>query len=523
VKPLDAVVKPMGYPGTHAAAEPDRPAVVMAASGKVLTYGELENNSARLASALHRLGLRRGDVVAMLSDNTVEAFEIYWAALRSGLYFTAVNWHLTPEEAAYIVADSGARVVIASAGVRELAEQVVRLVPAVQHWYAFGGDVDGYLPYPELFAMAAGRLSDQPRGSEMLYSSGTTGRPKGIKPRLLPVQVDEPGDPFVALLAGPFQMGCHDVYLSPAPIYHTAPLKWCGGVHALGGTVVVMERFDAEQALAAVERYRITATQLVPTMFIRMLQLPEETRKSYDVSSLRLAVHAAAPCPPDVKDAMIDWWGPILVEYYGATEQHGATIITTPEWRIKRGSVGKAALGVLHICDDDGNQLRAGEVGTIYFERDVVPFEYHNDPEKTAASRHPAHDNWSTVGDIGYLDLDGYLFLTDRKAFMIISGGVNIYPQEIENVLALHPKIVDVAVIGVPDAEMGQQVKAVIQLRVGVTPSDKLADEIIAFVRGRTAHYKAPRSVDFVDELPRLATGKLAKRVLMNRYQEVTT
>ena len=357
----------------------------------------------------------------------------------------------------------------------------------------------------------------------MLYSSGTTGRPKGIKPRLLPIRVDEPGEPLVALLEHAFKITSDDVYLSPAPIYHMAPLKWCAGIQALGATVVLMERFDAESALAAIERHRVTVTQMVPTMFVRMLQLPEDVRKSYDVSSLRSGVHAAAPCPPDVKDAMIAWWGPILVEYYGATEGHGITLITTPEWRTKRGSVGRAALGVVHISDDDGNELAAGEVGTIYFERDVIGFEYHNDAEKTAASRHPAHDNWATVGDIGYLDGDDYLFLTDRKAFMIISGGVNIYPQEIENVLALHPQIFDVAAIGVPDPEMGEQVKAVVQLRDGVTPSDELAADIIAYVRDRIAHYKAPRSVDFVDELPRLATGKLAKRILKNRYVEANT
>jgi fatty-acyl-CoA synthase len=511
------------YPGTHAASAPDRPAVVMAGSGRMMTYAELDENSARLASALNRLGLGRGDVIAMLSDNTAEAFEIYWAAIRSGLYITAVNWHLAPEEAAYILADSGARVVIASAAVRELPEPVVPLVPKVEHWYAFGGAVDGYESYAALLAEADGRLADQPRGAEMLYSSGTTGRPKGVKPHLLPIQVDEPGDPLIALLEHGFNITGSDVYLSPAPIYHTAPLRWCAGVHALGGTVVLMERFDAEKALQTIEEHRVTITQMVPTMFVRMLQLPEEIRTARDVSSLRLAVHAAAPCPPDAKDAMITWWGPILVEYYGATEGHGITLIATAEWKTKRGSVGPAVLGVLHICDDEGNELPNGEVGTIYFEREIVPFEYHNDPEKTSASRHPEHLNWSTVGDVGYVDEDGYLFLTDRKAFMIISGGVNIYPQEIENVLALHPSLVDVAVIGVPDTDMGEQVKAVIQLRDGVTPSDELADEIIGYVRDRIAHYKAPRSVDFVDELPRLATGKLAKRILIDRYVEAHT
>jgi long-chain acyl-CoA synthetase len=508
------------FPGTHAASAPDRPAVILAESGRVLTYRELDDNSARLASALHAMGLRKGDVIAMLSDNAPEAFEIYWAALRSGLYITAVNWHLSADEAAYIVRDSGARVVIASFGVGDLAEQLLALVPDVGHWYAFGGAINGYLPYGELLATTGPQLTDQPRGSEMLYSSGTTGRPKGIKPHLLPIQVDEPGDPLIGLLAHVFKISSDDVYLSPAPVYHTAPLKWCAGVQALGGTVVLMRRFDAEQALAAIQKYRATVTQMVPTMFVRMLQLPDEIRNAYDVSSLRMAVHAAAPCPPDVKDAMIDWWGPVLVEYYGATEQHGSTVITAAEWNDKRGSVGRAALGVLHICDDDGNERPLGTIGTVYFERDVVPFEYHNDPEKTASSRHPDHENWSTVGDIGYVDEDGYLFLTDRKAFVIISGGVNIYPQEVENVLTLHPLVFDVAVIGVPDPEMGEQVKAVVQLRPGTRPSAELADEIITYVRDRIAHYKAPRTVDFVNDLPRTATGKLVKRSLKARYLE---
>jgi len=511
------------YPGTHAATAPDKPAVIMADSGVTVTYAELDENSARLAAALHQLGLRAGDVVAVLSDNAPEAFEIYWAAIRSGLYVTFVNWHLSADEAAYIVRDSGARVVIASAGVAELGSQVAELVPEVQQRFVFGGLIDGFASYAELLRQAGPRLKDQPRGSEMLYSSGTTGRPKGIKPRLLPIQVDEPGDSITGLLAHGFAFTDQDVYLSPAPVYHAAPLKWCAGVQSLGGTVVVMARFDAEASLAAIERFRVTALQMVPTMFVRLLQLPEEIRAEYDTSSLRLAVHAAAPCPPEVKDAMIEWWGPILTEYYGATEGHGITLINTPEWRTKRGSVGKAALGVIHICDDDGAEVSTGQPGVIYFERDTPAFIYHNDPEKTSESRHPSHDNWATVGDVGYVDDDGYLFLTDRKAFMIISGGVNIYPQEVENVLALHPKVFDVAVIGVPHPEMGQEVKAVVQLRDRARASDELASEIIDYVRERLAHFKAPRSVDFIDELPRSATGKLVKRKLQERYVEVGT
>ncbi len=510
------------FPGVHAVTAPERPAVIMAGAGLILSYAELDDNSARLASALHELGLREGDVIALLSDNTAEAFEVSWAALRSGLYVTPINWHLAPAEVEYILSDSGAQALFVSAGVHDLAAAVAAEMPDLALRYAFGGEVAGYGSYRNLLAGAGPRLTDQPRGSELLYSSGTTGRPKGIKPHRQPIQVNEPGEAVTALLQHAFKVTSDDVYLSPAPLYHAAPLKWSLAVHALGGTVVVMDRFAAEAALAAIERYAVTVTQMVPTMFVRMLQLPEATRTGHDVSSLRLAVHAGAPCPPDVKDAMIDWWGPILVEYYGSTEGHGVSIITAQEAKAKRGSVGKAALGVAHICDDDGAVLPAGEVGLVYFERDVPAFTYHNDPEKTADARHPGHETWSTVGDLGYLDEDGYLFLTDRKSFMIISGGVNIYPQEVENVLTLHPQIFDVAVIGIPHPEMGEQVKAVVQLRDGVQPSDDLAAELITYVRHRLAHFKAPRSVDFIDELPRSATGKLVKRTLQARYVEAT-
>ncbi|MBF6149529.1 acyl-CoA synthetase [Nocardia niigatensis] len=507
------------FPGVHALSTPDKPAVIMAGTGRTITYRELDENSARFARVLHDFGLRQGDVIALVSDNAPECFEIYWAALRSGLYVTAINWHLTPAEAAYIIEDCDAKIVVASAAVGELADGIRDLASGVEQWMVFGGDIEGYSSYTGELEGAGERLADQPRGSDMLYSSGTTGRPKGIKPPLLPITVDQPGDPLTMAVGKLFGVNGSDVYLSPAPVYHAAPLRWCGAVHAYGGTVVMMEKFGAEEMLRAIEQYRVTVTQVVPTMFVRLLQLPAEVRDHYDISSLRLAIHAAAPCPPDVKRAMIDWWGPILVEYYGSTEANGLTVITTPDWEGKPGSVGRSVLGPVHICDDDGKQLPSGEVGTVYFERETLPFTYHKDPEKTAAAQHPEHPTWTAVGDLGYVDEDGFLFLTDRKSFVIISGGVNIYPQEVENVLTLHPAIFDVAVIGVPDAEMGQQVKAVVQLHPGVAPTSDMATEIIDYARDRVARYKAPKSVDFVDSLPRTATGKLVKRELEKLYK----
>ncbi|WP_280416334.1 acyl-CoA synthetase [Nocardia carnea] len=508
------------YPGAHVDRFPGKPAVILAETGETLTYRELEDNSVRLARHLHEAGLRKGDHVALLSGNDPKVYEVYWAALRSGLYITAVNRHLSPSEISYIVNDCGARALIASAGLREAAEKIIEETPGVEIRLAFGGGVEGHGSYEEALAgTSAEPLADQPRGADMLYSSGTTGRPKGIKHPLPDRQVgDPPGDTYTAVFGPLYGFDTETVYLSPAPLYHAAPLRFGGVVHALGGTLVVLERFDAEQALAAIERYRVTHSQWVPTMFVRMLKLDEAVRARYDVSSLRVAVHAAAPCPVEVKQKMIDWWGPVLHEYYASTEGNGATFIDSEQWLRKPGSVGPAGLGAVRICGDDGAELPAGEIGTIYFEREEVPFTYHNDAAKTEQAIHPQHPTWTTTGDIGYIDEDGFLFLTDRKAFMIISGGVNIYPQEIEDALALHPKVLDVAVIGVPDEEMGESVKAVVQPAPGAEPGPGLAAELRDYLRARIAGYKVPRTVDFADELPRTPTGKLVKGKLRAQY-----
>lgn len=506
------------YPRTHALTDPDKLAAVLVGTDDALTYAQLDERSTRLARVLADAGLTRGDVVALLSGNSLRALEVYWAALRSGLYITAVNHHLAADEVAYIVDDSGAAVLIVSAEKGELAAAVQGATPGVRRRLVFGGALVGHDDYEEALAGVSGEpLDDEPAGAPMLYSSGTTGRPKGVRPPLPSVQVGEGADPVFKLVRM-FGVGPDTRYLSPAPIYHAAPLRWCGSVIANGGTVVMMPRFAAEETLAAIAEHGITHGQFVPTMFVRMLKLDESVRTSYDVSSLRAAIHAAAPCPVEVKQKMIDWWGPVLVEYYAGTEANGMTMIDSETWLTKRGSVGEAIMGVIRICDDEGNELGVDEIGTVYFEREALPFSYHNDPEKTRAAQHPLHDAWTTVGDMGYVDADGFLFLSDRKSFMIISGGVNIYPAEIESVLALHPAIDDVAVIGVPDEDMGEVVRAVVQPTRGVTADAALGEEIIAFVRERIAHYKAPRVVDFVEELPRTETGKLVKRTLRDRY-----
>jgi fatty-acyl-CoA synthase len=509
------------YPGNFARKNPDKPAVVMADTGESLTYAALEERSVRLAHVLRDEGLERGGHVALIATNSPEVFVVYWAAVRSGLYITAVNHHLAPPEAAYIVDDCGAEVLIVSADQADLAEAIVEETPKVRRRLAYGGAVSGHDAYDDAVAAASAQEpDDQPAGVDMLYSSGTTGRPKGIQPALPDRQVHEPGDMMLAVFGPLFGFDEHVVYYSPAPTYHAAPLRFGGMVLATGGTLVLSAGFDARDSLRIISEYGVTHSQWVPTMFVRMLKLDESVRASYDVSTMEIAIHAAAPCPVDVKQSMMDWWGPVLWEYYSSTEANGITLISPQEWLEHPGSVGQSKLGVIHVCDpdDDGRELATGEIGTIYFERPERPFEYHHDAARTDEATHPQHGNWTTTGDVGYVDEDGYLYLTDRKAFMIISGGVNIYPQEIENCMTMHPAVYDVAVIGVPDREMGEQVKAVVQVAEGHEPGDELATELIEHVKAHIARYKAPRTVDFTDELPRTATGKLVKGELRKRY-----
>lgn len=506
------------YPGTFAATTPDKPAVIMGTSGEIVTYRELDERSNQLAQLWWSIGLRPGDHVAILAENHPRYYEVFWAAMRSGLYLTAVNRYLVADEAGYIIDDCGARSLVVTAAKSELAEEVMPLTPGVEHRLCIDGDLPGHERYEAVVgAQPTTPLAEQPRGELMLYSSGTTGRPKGIKRPLSGAKVDDQA--MVALMfAGLYGMDADSVYLSPAPLYHSAPLIYSTGVQTLGATVVCMERFDEVNALELIERYGVTHSQWVPTMFVRMLKLPEEVRTRHDTSSLKVAIHAAAPCPVEVKRSMIDWWGPVLFEYYAGTEGNGMTFIGSADWLEHPGSVGKAVLGTIRICDEDGTELPAGETGLVYFEQPTMPFEYHGDPEKTRNAQHPTNPNWSALGDVGYVDADGYLYLTDRKSFMIISGGVNIYPQEIEDCLIVHPKVADVAVFGLPDPEMGEYVKAVVQPAEGVEGDEALAVELRDFARAHIAHYKVPRTIDFRPELPRLPTGKLYKRLLRDEY-----
>ena len=504
----------MAHPSIFAQSTPDKLAFVMAGSGEQMTYAELDARSNQGAQLFRSLGLKPGDAIAVFMENNVHYLPICWAAQRSGLYFTCISSRLTAGEVEYIVKDSGARALITSAYLAKTAAEVAPLIPGVALYMANGAVAPFKSIEDALDAQPKTPIADQISGADLLYSSGTTGRPKGVKSALSGLEITDPGT-LMNTTRHLFGFSEEMIYLSPAPLYHAAPLRYCMSVGRFGGTVIVMEHFDPEQYLALIGKYKVTHSQLVPTMFVRMLKMPEETRKKYDVSSLQVAIHAAAPCPIDVKHKMIEWWGPIIHEYYAGTEGNGFVYTNSADWLTHAGTVGRAVLGVVHIVGEDGEEVPVGDEGVIYFEGGPE-FQYHNAPEKTAESRNAK--GWSTLGDVGKLDQDGFLYLTDRKAFMIISGGVNIYPQETENVLIGHPRVQDVAVVGVPNEDFGEEVKAVVQPIDWADANDAFAAELMAYAREHLSPIKCPRSIDFMAELPRHPTGKLYKRLIRDAY-----
>ncbi|KCZ57445.1 acyl-CoA synthetase [Hyphomonas chukchiensis] len=503
------------HPRIFAQSHPGKKALVFEPSGRSRTYFELEEAANKGARLFRQLGISKGDKVAFCLENCPEVFDFCWAAQRAGLFYVPVSSRLTADEIDYILRDSGARLLLTS---DYLAKELDSVANARLDILLFktGKDHEAYVNWDKaLSEMDAAPIGDESGGAVMFYSSGTTGRPKGIAPTRSvdgPAVADEAFPKLVSKLAGASQ---DSIYLCPAPLYHAAPLGWTMTIQRLGATAVVMEQFDPELVLSLVHKRGVTCAQFVPTHFVRMLKLPEETRLGYDVSSLKAVIHAAAPCPVPVKRAMIEWWGPIVHEYYAGSEGNGMTFVRAGEWLERPGTAGRAVLGTIHICNEEGKELAVGEEGTVFFEGGNA-FTYHNDPEKTAESRNRC--GWSTLGDVGRLDEDGFLYLTDRKSFMIISGGVNIYPQEIENHLVTHPDVLDVAVIGGPDPDMGEKVIAVVQLKDSSKAGPDMASELSQFAREKLSGVKIPRQIDFIDELPRAATGKLYKRSLRDSY-----
>jgi len=506
------------YTGKHARLRPLQPAFIMASTGEAVSYAELEARSNRLAHLFRKQGLKRLDHYAIFMENNSRYLECCGAGERAGLYYTCVNSYLTPSELAYIVNNSESRILITSTAKLEVAREALKECPKVELCIVVDGpgESERIVGLQQATAgLPRTPIADERIGGAMLYSSGTTGRPKGI---VRPLQDEPPGfhAPLFEFLSKLWQYREGMIYLSPAPLYHSAPQAAVNLTIRAGGTAIIMESFDPERYLELIEKWGVTHSQLVPTMFSRLLKLPEANRKRRDLSSLEIAIHAAAPCPAAVKDDMIKWWGPIIHEYYGATEGLGFTACNSAEWLAHRGTVGRVLLGDLHILDENMQPCPKGTPGTVWFKT-ASPFEYFNDPNKTSEARSP-DGSMSTVGDVGYVDDDGFLYLTDRATFMIISGGVNIYPQECENLLITHPKIADAAVFGVPNADLGEEVKAVVQPMPGISPGPDLAEELIAFCSRALSRQKVPRSIDFEAELPRLPTGKLYKRLLRDRY-----
>ncbi|MBR0790891.1 AMP-binding protein [Bradyrhizobium manausense] len=506
------------YPGQHARLRPLQPAFIMAATGEIVTYRELDARSNRLAHLFRKHGLKRLDHYSIFMENNSRYLEACSAGERSGLYYTCINSFLTPGELAYLLVNSQSKILVTSLAKLDIAREAIQACPDIKLCIVADGpgENDSIVGLADVTAdLPKTPIADEWLGTAMLYSSGTTGRPKGII-RPLPEEPPKHNLPLFDFLNKLWHYREGMIYLSPAPLYHSAPQAAVNLTIRQGGTVVIMETFDPERYLQLVQQWGITHSQLVPTMFSRLLKLPDDVRGRYDLSSLEIAIHAAAPCPALVKDDIIKWWGPIIHEYYGATEGLGFTACNSEEWLAHRGTVGKVLLGDLHILDENMRACPTGTPGQVWFKTGS-PFEYFNDPEKTKEAR-SADGSMSTVGDVGYVDEDRFLYLTDRATFMIISGGVNIYPQECENLLITHPKVADAAVFGVPNADLGEEVKAVVQPMPGVMPGEALAEELIAFCGASLSRQKVPRSVDFEKELPRLPTGKLYKRLLRDRY-----
>jgi long-chain acyl-CoA synthetase len=509
------------HPRIHAVSQPDALALIMAGSGETISYAALEVRANRGAHALRALDIQIGDTVAMACDNRPEFFDLFWATQRSGITLVPMSTRLKPDEIAYIANDSGAKLLLISEYMADTARELVGMrsfMPGLEKIVAIGA-IDSLPSWGELSALQpATPLADEANGARMAYSSGTTGRPKGIRNEPA-ISGTNPLQPLgAATLFGNLYGLCADsIYLSPAPLYHSAPMGFTTATQSLGGTVIVMEKFDPAAYLELIERHKVTLTQVVPTMFIRLLKLPDETRTRHDLSSLKAVIHAAAPCPVPIKQAMIDWLGPVIEEYYSGTEGSGFVKVSSAEWLERPGTVGQSLIGEIHICDDNGKELAVGDIGTIYFS-DGQKFDYHKAPEKTASAHNPLHPDWTTMGDVGRIDEQGYLFLSDRKDFMIIAGGVNIYPQEIENLLITHPGVADVAVFGVPNDDFGEEVKAVVQPTRWENAGEAFGAELIAWCRERMADVKCPRSVDFEQTLPRAETGKLYKKELKARY-----
>ena len=508
------------FPHDFALTTPDKAAIIMGSTGEVITYRQLDEAAIRLSNVLRDAGLNPGDHIALCLENHPRYLEILWGCHYAGLIYTACSSRLTSAELTYILNDCAAKAFITSHYKADQALDIIDTIPDVHLRLMLDGTIDGYDSFEQTIAAASVTpLTDMVDGTDMLYSSGTTGMPKGIaKP--LPMSPIGTSVGLGMLTVMLFGFSEDTMYLSPAPLYHAAPLRFNMTVHTLGATTIVMENFDAEEFLQLTQKYKVTQTQVVPTMFIRMLKLDSDVRSQYDCSTITHAVHAAAPCPIETKRKMIGWWGPVIHEYYAGTEGNGFVYCNSDQWLAHPGTVGTAIQGIVHICDDEGKEVANGESGTIFFENGGI-FEYHNDKEKTKASRDPLGRGWSTLGDIGYQDADNFLYLTDRKAFMIISGGVNIYPQESENILINHPKVIDVAVFGVPNADFGEEVKGVVQpvtMPANEEEARLLSQELIVFCRSQLADIKCPRSIDFRTDLPRHPTGKLYKRLLKDEY-----